>query len=44
MVIKISPALKTKDKSKEHLEIAKEYTNKISSNKGVIGVAVGGGL
>lgn len=44
MVIKISPALKTKDKSKEHLEIAKEYTNKISSNKGVIGVAVGGSL
>jgi len=42
MVIKVSPALKTKDKSKEHLEIAKGYARKISLNKGILGVAIGG--
>lgn len=40
----MKPQLKTQDKCDEYLKIAKEYVKKISSNKGVIGVAVGGGL
>jgi len=36
--------LKTKDKTEEYSNIAKEYSKKISEYYGVIGVAVGGGI
>jgi len=38
------PKLKTKNINKEYSKIAKEYAKEIVSNKGVIGVAVGGGI
>jgi predicted nucleotidyltransferase len=40
----MKPNLKTKNINEEYKKIAKEYSKEISSNKGVIGVAVGGGI
>ena len=42
--MKINPNLKTKNKNKEYLAIAKKYMEKIISYGGVVGIAVGGGL
>ncbi len=42
--MKIKPNLKTKNRNKEYLEIAKKYAKKIFSYSGVVGIAVGGGI